>query len=223
MTPTHRNAAMSNTIKTLLVDDHAVVRAGFRMLLSFSGDVEVVAEAERGEQAIQRYHEYKPDLVVMDLSMPGIGGLEAIRRIVARDADARILVYSIYHEQVYVRRAFEAGAQGYITKNMAPNLLLPAIESIMQGKSYAEPGLLTHAEEPSADAQYQAQINAFSPREFDIFRLLAQGLTVSKISAHLCLGNKTIANYATQIKKKLHVQTTTELAHIAVNLNILNK
>ncbi|MDT4292196.1 response regulator transcription factor [Methylomonas sp. MO1] len=213
---------MSNTIKILLVDDHAVVRAGFRMLLSISGNVEVVAEAERGEQAIQRYHESQPDLVVMDLSMPGIGGLEAIRRIVARDANARILVYSIYHEQVYVRRALEAGAQGYITKNMAPNLLMTAIESIMHGKSYAEPGLLTSAEAPCGNVEHQAIVDGFSPREFDIFRLLAQGLTVAKISDHLCLGNKTIANYATQIKKKLHVQTTTELAHIAVNLNILN-
>ncbi|OQW69368.1 MAG: DNA-binding response regulator [Proteobacteria bacterium ST_bin11] len=213
---------MSNIIKILLVDDHAVVRAGFRMLLSVSGDVEVIAEAERGEQAIQRYHESKPDMVVMDLSMPGIGGLEAIRRIVARDANARILVYSIYHEQVYVRRALEAGAQGYITKNMAPNLLMTAIESIMQGNRYAEPGLLTSAEPPSANAKHQAIINAFSPREFDIFRLLAQGLTVAKISDHQCLGNKTIANYATQIKKKLQVQTTTELAHIAVNLNLFN-
>ncbi|CAD6875934.1 response regulator [Methylomonas fluvii] len=105
MTPTYLTAAMSNTLKILLVDDHAVVRAGFRMLLSVSGDVEVIAEAERGERAIQLYSESKPDLVVMDLSMPGIGGLEAIRRIVARDAYARILVYSIYHEQVYVRRA----------------------------------------------------------------------------------------------------------------------
>ncbi|PKD41441.1 DNA-binding response regulator [Methylomonas sp. Kb3] len=214
---------MSNTLKILLVDDHAVVRAGFRMLLSVSGNVEVIAEAERGEQAIQLYGDSKPDLVVMDLSMPGIGGLEAIRRIVARDANARILVYSIYHEQVYVRRALDAGAQGYITKNMAPNLLLPAIESIMQGKGYTEPGLLKPANEPSANVQYQALIDAFSPRAFDIFRLLAQGLTVSKISVHLCLGNKTIANYATQIKKKLQVQTTTELAHIAVNLNILNQ
>ncbi|QPK61498.1 response regulator transcription factor [Methylomonas sp. LL1] len=214
---------MSHNIKILLVDDHAVVRAGFRMLLSVTGHVEVIGEAERGEQAIKLFQELKPDVVVMDLSMPGIGGLETIRRVVMRDADARVLVFSVYQEQVYVRRALDAGARGYITKNTAPDILLPAIEAIMQGQHYIEQGLLGQDEALSVYTDHQAAINAFSPREFDVFRLLAKGLTIPKISDHLCLGQKTVANYATQIKKKLRVDTTTELAHIAVNLGLLAK
>ena len=210
-------------VELLLVDDHAVVRAGFTVLLSLSENVKVVAEAERGEQAIKLYQDLKPDVVVMDISMPGIGGLEAIRRIVLRDPDAIILVYSVHHEQVYVQRAIDAGAKGYITKNSAPELLLLAIEAIMQGQCYIEPGLSKTNGSPAELANPKAIIATFSPREFDVFRLLAQGLTIQKIADHLCLGHKTIANYATQVKKKLKVDTTAELAHIAVNLDLLIK
>lgn len=205
--------------KIILVDDHAVVRAGFRMLLAASDSIEVVGEAERGEQAIQLYQELNPDMLVMDLSMPGIGGLETIRRIVQRYADARVLVFSVHHEQVYVSRALSAGALGYITKNSAPEILCEAINAIMQGQCYVERGLMKSVDEGQND--HQAIIAEFSPREFDVFGLLAQGLTVQKVADQLCLGQKTVANYATQIKKKLRVDTTAELAHIAVNLGMM--
>ncbi len=207
---------MSRKINIILVDDHAVVRAGFRMLLATCDNIEVIGEAERGEQAIQLYLELLPDILVMDLSMPGIGGLEAIRRIVQRDPQARILVFSVHHEQVYVQRALSAGAQGYITKNSAPAILALAVEKIMQGRCYVEQGLIGRA----GGLAYQGIIDAFTQREFDVFALLAQGLTVQKIAEQLCLGQKTVANYATQIKKKLQVETTAELAHIAVNLGM---
>lgn len=208
---------MNEKIKIILVDDHVVVRAGFRMLLATGDSIEVIGEAERGEQAIQLYQTLKPDMLVMDLSMPGIGGLETIRRIVQRDGDARILVFSVHHEQVYVSRALNAGAQGYITKNSAPEILSEAIMAIMQGKCYVEQGLIRQSGESH---DHQTVIAEFSPREFDVFSLLAQGLTVQKIADQLCLGHKTVANYATQIKKKLQVDTTAELAHIAVNLGM---
>ena len=214
---------MNDKIKIILVDDHAVVRAGFRMLLAAGDSIEVIGEAERGEQAIQLYQELRPDMLVMDLSMPGIGGLETIRRIVQRDADARILVFSVHHEQVYVSRALNAGAQGYITKNSAPEILSAAIEVIMRGQCYVERGLIKHSGEEAEHNDHQAIIAEFSPREFDVFGLLAQGLTVHKIADQLCLGHKTVANYATQIKKKLGVDTTAELAHIAVNLGMTVK
>lgn len=208
------------SIKILLVDDHMVVRAGFRMLLATGDGIEVIGEAERGEQAIQLYQELQPDMLVMDLSMPGIGGLETIRRIVQRDSQARILVFSVHHEQVYVSRALNAGAQGYITKNSAPGILTEAIEAIMKGQCYVEQGLIKETGATEQRSDHQATIAGFSPREFDVFSLLAQGLTVHKIADQLCLGHKTVANYATQIKKKLQVDTTTELAHIAVNLGM---
>lgn len=211
----------TNKIAIILVDDHAVVRAGFKMLLAASDRIEVIGEAERGEQAIQLYEKSKPDIVVIDLSMPGIGGLETIRRIVQRDENALILVFSVHHEQVYINRALNAGAKGYITKNSAAEILAEAIEAIMQGNTYIERGLMKIGDETHNPSSYQALIASFSPREFDVFNLLAQGLTVHKIADQLCLGNKTVANYATQIKKKLKVDTTAELAHIAVNLGVM--
>ncbi|WP_305910208.1 response regulator transcription factor [Methylomarinum sp. Ch1-1] len=207
---------MTNEIKVLLVDDHAVVRAGFKMLLSAVAGMDVCGEAERGEQAIQLYQDLQPDIVVMDLSMPGIGGLETIRRLLQRYDHINILVFSVHHEQVYVNRALSAGAKGYITKNSAPEILPEAIENIVQGQRYIEVGLLKE----SSGQDYQAIVDAFSAREFDVFRLLAKGLTVQKIAGELCLGYKTVANYATQIKKKLQAESIAELPQIAQALGI---
>ncbi len=208
---------MKNKITVLLVDDHAVVRAGFKLLLSAAApNIEIIAEADRGERAIQLYQSQRPDIIVMDLSMPGIGGLETIKRIIQRDKTANILVFSVHDEQVYVHRALNAGAKGYITKNSAPNILPDAIDSIMQGQKYIEQGLTNENSEQSMTHNHLEIINAFSVREFDIFRLLAKGLTAHKIADELCLGYKTVANYMTQIKKKLHVSSVAELAHIAV-------
>lgn len=212
---------MSTPIKVILVDDHAVVRAGFRLLLSTCDKIEVIAEAERGEQACQLYLEKQPDVMVLDLSMPGIGGLEAIRRICSRNANAKILVFSVHDEMVYVDRATNAGAKGFITKNSAPAILVEAIQKIAAGEIYIEQGLTKNHPNHSAEVDYQAIISSFSSREFDVFLLLAKGFTAHKIADELCLGYKTVANYGTQIKNKLNVATVAELARIALVLRLL--
>ncbi|WAK02860.1 response regulator [Methylobacter sp. YRD-M1] len=212
---------MKEKIKVILVDDHAVVRAGFRLLLSSVDHIDVIAEAERGEQACQLYLDKKPDVIVLDLSMPGIGGLESIRRILLRDNAAKILVFSVHDELVYVNRALAAGAKGYITKNTAPAILVEAIDKIAAGETYIEQGLRESLPERNKDSDYRALIDSLSAREFDVFRLLAKGLTLHKIADELCLGYKTVANYGTQIKSKLKVSTTAELAHIAMVLGIM--
>ncbi|MCK4842905.1 MAG: response regulator transcription factor [Methylococcales bacterium] len=212
---------MSKKVKLLLIDDHAVVRAGFKLLLASVSTIEVVAEADSGEQAIQLYQTYQPDIVVMDLSMPGIGGLETIRRIIQRYQNANILVFSVHDEQVFIRRSLSAGAKGYITKNSAPEILPEAIESILNGITYIEEGLQKEKNKLTGENDYQKLLESFSAREFDIFRLLAKGLTSHKIADELCLGYKTVANYVTQIKKKLQVSSIAELAHIATNLGIM--
>lgn len=207
---------MKPSIKVLLVDDHAVVRAGFRMLLAADEGMEVIAEAERGEAACQLYQDRCPDVVVMDLSMPGIGGLETIRRIIGRYPDAKILVFSVHDEMVYVQHALNAGARGYITKNTAPAILVEAIQKIASGEAYIEQGLLKTRPEKKQEMDYQAVIAGLSAREFDVFRLLAKGLTVYKVADELCLSHKTVANYATQVKGKLKVTSLAGLAHIAM-------
>lgn len=212
---------MKTKIKIILVDDHAVVRAGFRMLLGTHDTIEIIAEADRGEQAIQLMQEQAVDVVVMDLSMPGLGGLETIRRICQRDSQAKILVFSVHDEQVYVNRAIAAGAKGYISKNSAAANLAVAIEYIANGEIYIEDGLIKDQTGKSDVMDYPAIIDAFSAREFDVFRLLAKGMTVHKVSEELCLGYKTVANYGTQIRNKLKVSTLAELAHIAVILGLM--
>ena len=218
---------MKNRIKVILVDDHAVVRAGFRMLLSTDDAIEVIAEVERGEQACQLYLEKQPDVMVLDLSMPGIGGLETIRRICNRDSHAKILVFSVHDEWVYVDRAMNAGAKGYITKHAHPEILITAIQKIAEGELYIEQGLIRQ-EDPFSNERMEAGetdqktlIESLSAREFDVFLLLAKGLTAHKIAGELCLGYKTVANYGTQIRSKLKVSSVAELAHIAIGLGVM--
>ncbi len=212
---------MNDKIKIILVDDHAVVRAGFRMLLSTEADIDVIAEAERGEAACQLYLEKQPDVMVLDLSMPGIGGLESIRRICNRDSNAKILVFSVHDEMVYVDRAMKAGAKGYITKNSAPGILATAIQKIALGEIYIEQGLMKNLPQQSSEADYQTILDTLSAKEFDVFLLLAKGLTAHKIADELCLGYKTVANYGTQIRSKLKVSSVAELAHIAMVLGMM--
>ncbi len=218
---------MKNKIKVILVDDHAVVRAGFRMLLSTDDTIEVIAEADRGEAACQLYLEKQPDVMVLDLSMPGIGGLETLRRICNRDSHAKILVFSVHDEWVYVDRAMNAGAKGYITKQAHPEILITAIQKIAEGELYIEQGLIKPddvflSESPETnETDYKAIIESLSAREFDVFLLLAKGLTAHKIADELCLGYKTVANYGTQIRSKLKVSSVAELAHIALVLGVL--
>ena len=215
---------MRPKIKVILVDDHAVVRAGFRMLLSTDDTIEVIAEADRGETACRLYLEKQPDVMVLDLSMPGIGGLECIRRICNRNSQAKILVFSVHDERVYVDRAINAGAKGYITKHAHPEILITAIQKIAAGEIYIESGLIGQAGAPSAESEvsgYKTIIESLSAREFDVFLLLAKGLTAHKIADELCLGYKTVANYGTQIKSKLGVSSVAELAHIALVLGVM--
>ncbi len=214
---------MNAKIKVILVDDHAVVRAGFRMLLAASESIEVIAEAERGEHALQLAQEHAADVIVMDLSMPGLGGLETIRRICQRDELAKILVFSVHDEMVYIDRAMAAGAKGYISKNSAPAMLPQAIEKVARGELFIEAGLVKDRLGRAEVTEYKTIINAFTAREFDVFCLLAKGLTVHKVADELCLGHKTVANYGTQIRAKLNVSTLAELAHIAVMLGLLQK
>jgi len=214
------SSAAPNKIKVLLVDDHAVVRAGYQMLLQNTDDIEVVAEADSGELACKHYVDIEPDVVVMDLSMPGIGGLEAIRRIVARDADARILVFSMHESTVFVEQALQAGARGYIPKSSAPEALINAIRELAAGKSHIDSEIAQQLAFKKSKGE-DTPFSDLSTREFEIFCLLAEGLNTSEISKRLSLSYKTVANYSTQIKSKLEVSTVAEIARLAIRYKII--
>ena len=207
-------------IRVLLADDHAVVRAGYRVLLQNTTDIEVIAEADSGEKACRAFADLQPDVVVMDLSMPGIGGLQAIRRMVARDPHARILVFSMHEDTVFVEQALQAGAQGYITKSSAPEILVEAIRELAAGKSHIDTEIVQRLAFQKARGK-DSPFSNLSTREFEIFCLLAEGLNTSEIAKRLSLSYKTIANYSTQIKSKLHVSTVAEIARLAIRHNII--
>jgi two-component system, NarL family, invasion response regulator UvrY len=208
-------------INVLLVDDHSVVRAGYRLLLSQSTIIGDILEAAGGESACRVYLEHQPDIVVMDLSMPGIGGLNAIRRISARDPKARILVFSIHEEPIYLTKALEAGAKGYITKRSAPEILVEAVIKIAQGESYIESSLRRSPRSAESVQSPSALVETLSDREFDVFLAMARGLTTREIADQFCLSSKTVANYSTAIKGKLKVITGAEIANIAYGLDLL--
>ncbi|HEC58551.1 MAG TPA: response regulator transcription factor [Methylophaga sp.] len=210
-------------IKVLLVDDHTVVRAGFRMLLASQSFIGDIVDVDRGELATQEYNRFQPDVVVMDLSMPGIGGLETIRRLCKNNPDAVILVYSIHDEAIYVERALQAGAKGYVSKNSAAEVLAEAVAVVASGKRYIERDLLPKVDDVrEAGPEYiKEAVTALSPREFDVFCLLAKGKTAHEISADMCLSYKTVSNYSTHIKSKLKASTAADLANVAMVLGLI--
>ncbi len=213
---------INDKISVLLVDDHEVVRAGFRILLSSQPFIGDIRDVNRGELVMQEYERQQPDVVVMDLSMPGIGGLETIRRLHRQDARAIVLVYSIHDEAIYVERALQAGAKGYVSKNSAAEVLAEAVKAVAEGKQYVEQNLLPEADDVRhMDIEhYREVVDLLSPREFDVFCRLAKGMTAHEVANDLHLGYKTVANYNTQIKSKLKVNTAAELANIAMFLGI---
>lgn len=214
------NSNMSQ-INVMLVDDHAVVRMGFKMLLESDADITVVAEAENGEQGIQRYMEHKPDVVVMDITMPGIGGLEAIERILAKDGSARILVLSAHEDSVHPKRVLNAGAMGYLTKRSAAEELIKAIRTVATGKKYLEASVAQQMaiQQLSGD---QNPVDVLSPREFEVFMALAKGKTTNEIAETLFLSPRTVGTHLYNIKQKLNANNSAEIALIAMRSGLID-
>lgn len=209
-----------NAIRVMLVDDHAVVRMGFRLLLQGSSDVEVVAEAESGEAACSEYAKIKPDVMVMDLSMPGIGGLEALTRILARNRGARILVLSAHDDTMHPKRVLQAGALGYLSKRSAPEELIEAIRQVAQGKIFLEPAMARQLAVQQLTGE-KNPVEVLSPREFEVFMLLAKGKPVTEIAGLLFLSPRTVGTHLYNIKQKLGAGNSAEIALIAMRAGLL--
>jgi two-component system, NarL family, invasion response regulator UvrY len=208
-------------IRVLLVDDHAVVRMGFRLLLQSQADMSVIAEAESGEIACQRFLELSPDVVVMDLAMPGMGGLEALRRIRARDAEARVLTLSAHDDPMHARRALQEGALGFLSKRSAPEALLEAVTVVAAGRRYLDPVLAQKLALAEFDGAAKSPVERLSEREFEVFVRLAGGATVQRIAADLNLSASTIGTHLYNIKQKLNVVNQSELTLIAIRHGLI--
>lgn len=206
-------------LRIMLVDDHAVVRAGFRRLLEQQGTMDVVAETASGEAVYADWLRTRPHVVVMDLSLPGMSGLEATRHLLTRQPDARVLVFSMHEDATLAERALAIGAGGYVTKVSAPEVLVDAVQALAAGQRYVSPDIeqaLTRLR-PEGDSP----LRALSPREFEIFRMWARGMPATEIAGSLCLSGKTIANYHTQIRQKLRAANDVELVHLARQLRLV--
>ena len=201
----------------LLVDDHAVVRSGLRNLLTTAMDVRI-SEAANGRDALSRLRQVRPDLVLLDLSLPGIGGLELLRRILLEDKDLRVVVLSMHAEPLYVARAMELGARGYLSKNASAEELLTAVRRTIDGGRYIENDI---AQELALRAVAPANVlHALTERDLEIMRLLAEGLGLTEIAGALGVSYKTIANTCSQIKAKLGVTRTNDLIRLAMTLGV---
>lgn len=208
-------------IRVLLADDHPVVRSGYLRLLDQAGDIQVVAEAGDADAAYAAFTEQQPDVVVTDLAMPAGGGLELLRRALLRNAQARVLVFSMHDAPVLVRRALQAGASGFLTKASPPECLVDAVRELHAGRRYLgrelSPTVLQR--NPHDEAERLAGLSA---REFEVFRLLAQGHSAGECAEALKLSPKTIANVQTAIKEKLGVVTSAALVHLAIRHQVIS-
>jgi two-component system invasion response regulator UvrY len=208
-------------IRVLLADDHAVVRMGFRLLLQSVPEMSVVAEADSGESACQLYAEAAPDVVVMDLAMPGMGGLEALRRIRARDPQAKVLTLSAQDDPMHARRALQEGALGFLSKRSAPEALLEAVGVVASGRRYIDPVLAQKLALAEFDGASKSPVERLSEREFEVFVRLAGGATVQRIAADLSLSASTIGTHLYNIKQKLGVVNQSELTLIAIRHGLI--
>jgi len=206
-------------IRVMLVDDHALVRMGFKMLLG-DAQVEVVSEVGSGEQACLEYPKVLPHVVVMDLSMPGMGGLEAVRRLLAHDPNARILALSAHEDTAHPRRVLRAGALGYLAKRSAPEALIAAVTAVARGDRYVDA--------QTAQALAMAQIDGetspadmLSEREFSVFIQLAQGRSVATIADSLSLSPSTVGTHLYNVKQKLNATNQSELTLIALRWGLI--
>ncbi len=204
----------------MLVDDHAVVRVGFRLLLQAAEDMQVVAEADSGEAACATYATARPDVVVMDLAMTGIGGIEAVRRIIARDEDARILALSAHDDTSHPKWVLKAGALGYLSKRSAPEELIEAVRTVAAGRRYIDAGIAQRMAVQDVTGGH-GPVEQLSEREFEVFVLLARGISVNQIAEMLHLSPSTVGTHLYNIKQKLAAANQAELTLIAVRHGLI--
>jgi DNA-binding NarL/FixJ family response regulator len=205
-------------IRILLVDDHAVVRAGYHRFLEHDEDMRVVGEAEDAEQGYALFRQHQPDVCVIDLSMPGVGGLDLIRRICSQSPQACVLAFSMHEEPVFAQRALQAGARGYVTKQSAPDVLVQAVRELHAGRRFISQDM---ARDLAQGQTHWHPSSVLSPREFEVFRLIAQGQSVQEVAESLSLSQKTVSNHLTQLKDKLGATSTVALVHLALRHKVI--
>jgi len=205
----------TQSISILLVDDHPIVRQGYRRVLEHQNDFRVVAEADSATNAYSAFKTHAPAIVVMDISMPGTSGLEAVRNIRSRDDRAGILVFSMHAEPAQVKAAFKAGANGYVTKSSEPATLIRAIRAVARGER-AMSDDIAHVLAAESLSSSRSALDVLGDREIEILRQIAAGATKEQIASNLNLSMKTVQNYHYLVKAKTGMRTDAQLVRLAV-------
>jgi len=203
-------------ISVLLTDDHALVRSGIRRLLEDSNRISIIGEAESGEEGVKLARELEPDVILMDVNMPGIGGVEACRRILQRNPKQKIIVLTIHNEQTFPKRMLEIGARGYLTKECGFDEMLTAINQVYNGSAYIAPSIAQQLALSLLPGNELNPIDRLSRREFQVMLMISHGLTNAEISDKLCLSPKTVSTYRLRLLDKLGAQNEVDLIKIAV-------
>ncbi|HET8873113.1 MAG TPA: response regulator transcription factor [Gaiellaceae bacterium] len=209
------------TIRTVIVDDHAVVRAGLRLLLEAEEDIEVAAEAGDAREAVFEARAQKPDVILLDVVMPGRSGLEAIPDLLKESPETKILVLSMQDDAAYVREAFASGASGYVLKEAADAEVVGAVREVAEGRRYVHPVLGARLVAADADERAKAEEDPLSEREHEILRLLALGHTNQEIASSLYLSVRTVETHRAHIMQKLRISTRAELVRYALEHGML--
>jgi two-component system, NarL family, invasion response regulator UvrY len=214
------NTVERKPIRVLLVDDHAVVREGYRRLLERDDSLTIVGEAATAADALHCDDVLRPDVVVLDIALPGISGIEILRRIIARRPDACVLMFSMYQDGIYASRAINAGARGYLSKASAPDLLVEAVRCVAERRTYLSPDVELALTKHSSTANHIAE--SLSTRELEVLRMLTQGFGVEEIAERLGLSPKTAANHQSSIKQKLGANSALQLILIAQQFGLIS-
>ncbi len=215
---------MTDTIRILLVDDHAVLRAGLKALLDAEPDMQVVGEAPTGEEGIEKARELRPDVVVMDLSMPGMGGLEATRHIAQLEQDSRILVLTVHAEEEYLLPVLEAGGSGYVTKASADTELIEAVRTVARGEVFLSPSaakLLLKGFREAEAGKEPSPLERLTDREREVAALTAEGFSATEIGKKLFISPKTVDTSRSRIMEKLGLKHRSELVRFALRTGLL--
>ncbi len=207
-------------IRILIVDDHAIVRQGLKQIVEKSGEMQVVADAENGISALRKIREVECDVVLLDISMPDMNGLDVLKQIHAEKPNLPVLIVSIYSEDQYAMRLIKAGAAGYLTKETPPPELINALLRVAGGKKYISPVVAEILAEEIGDAGNKLPHQSLSDREYQIFMLLASAQTVTEVADALSLSVKTVSTYRSRILDKMHLNNNAELMHYAVNYRL---
>jgi len=210
-------------IRVLIADDHSMIREGLKQLIELEDDIEVVAQAGDGKETIKQILEVKPDIVLLDINMPVMNGLEVLEELKKMKSDVDVLLLTIHNEVEYLYRAVEIGVEGYVLKDSESDVLIKAIRSIHSGESYIQPNMASLLfKKINGELDYQVRHHKLTRRETEVLKLITLGFLNKEIADELCISEKTVKNHVSNIFKKIEVSDRTQAAVYAIKNNIVN-